>query len=35
MFVPDPDGRTIEFVEFGSGVSSSYLNLRAEADLSG
>lgn len=29
MFVPDPDGRTIEFVEFASGASSNYTNLLA------
>jgi glyoxylase I family protein len=31
MFVKDPDGRTIEFVEFASGASSSYENLGAQA----
>lgn len=30
MFVPDPDGRTIEFVEFASGASTNYENLRAK-----
>ncbi len=29
MFLADPDGRTIELVEFGSGAQSSYENLRA------
>jgi lactoylglutathione lyase len=29
MFVPDPDGRTIELVEFGSGARTSLENLQA------
>ena len=33
MFVPDPDGRTIEFVEFASGAPSNYENLRATGAL--
>lgn len=31
MFVQDPDGRTIEFVEFASGATTSYENLPADA----
>ncbi len=27
MFLTDPDGRTVELVEFASGVSSNYANL--------
>ena len=29
MFLTDPDGRTVELVEFASGVSSNYENLDA------
>ena len=29
MFLTDPDGRTVELVEFASGVSSNYENLNA------
>ena len=32
MFLTDPDGRTIELVEFGSGARSSWENLRASAN---
>jgi catechol 2,3-dioxygenase-like lactoylglutathione lyase family enzyme len=31
MFLADPDGRTIELVEFGSGARSSFENLQADA----
>jgi catechol 2,3-dioxygenase-like lactoylglutathione lyase family enzyme len=30
MFVNDPDGRTVEFVEFASGASTSYANLERQ-----
>ena len=29
MFVPDPDGRTIELVQFASDARTSYENLQA------
>ena len=29
MFLTDPDGRTVELVEFASGASSNYANLNA------
>lgn len=29
MFLTDPDGRTVELVEFASGVNSNYANLNA------
>ena len=29
MFLTDPDGRTVELVEFASGASSNYANLDA------
>jgi catechol 2,3-dioxygenase-like lactoylglutathione lyase family enzyme len=34
MFLADPDGRTIELVEFGSGAHSSYENLLASGNAS-
>ncbi len=34
MFVSDPDGRTIELVEFATGAVSNYENLRAKGDVS-
>mgnify|MGYP001814178793 FL=1 len=35
MFVPDPDGRTIELVEFGSGAPTSLANLQATGVVEG
>jgi glyoxylase I family protein len=32
MFVKDPDGRTVELVEFASGANSSYENLDASTE---
>jgi hypothetical protein len=29
MFLTDPDGRTVELVEFASGARSNYANLNA------
>jgi len=31
MFLTDPDGRTVELVEFASGVSTNYANLDASS----
>jgi catechol 2,3-dioxygenase-like lactoylglutathione lyase family enzyme len=32
MFLTDPDGRTVELVEFASGASSNYANLDAQSE---